>query len=442
MLTSQRIYETLVDEEDAPDRIDISEAAVRETPKNFVLILAAQSMTKLGDAIANPKTVLAWIMAGVGAPVALIGLLVPIRESGSLIPQLLIASWVRRCAVRKWIWVVGSIVQGSCVLAIGAAALMLEGVTAGWTIIALLAAFSLARAFCSIASKDVLGKTVPKQRRGRLTGWSASAAGLISILVGVLLMLPSLSDRGATLYGSLLFLAGGLWLVGATVFARIAELEGEADQKTEALAGMRRRMRLLLTDKPFRMFIVTRSLLLCSALSAPYYLLLARAELGDAAYLLGLFVIAAGVASLVASPVWGRLADQSSRRVMSTAALASGLIGVIVFIVVEFAPAVASHLAFFPVAYFVLSVAHGGVRVGRKTYVVDLADRNRRTDYVSVSNTVIGIILLIAGSAGALSSILSLSEIVLLLSAFGLLGAWLGMRLEETELADTAAGNS
>ncbi len=81
-------------------------------------------------------------------------------------------------------------------------------------------------------------------------------------------------------------------------------------------------------------------------------------------------------------------------------------------------------------AYFILSVAHDGVRVGRKTYVVDLAGGNRRTDYVSVSNSVIGVVLLVAGLSGALSTLIEVSTIVLLLSLVGLTGAAFGTRLQ------------
>ena len=71
--------------------------------------------------------------------------------------------------------------------------------------------------------------------------------------------------------------------------------------------------------------------------------------------------------------------------------------------------------------------------VGRKTYIVDLAAGNRRTDYVAVSNTVIGIVLLVAGLTGSLSSVLSLSAIVLILSVFGPAGAWLSIPLRELQ---------
>jgi len=154
---------------------------------------------------------------------------------------------------------------------------------------------------------------------------------------------------------------------------------------------------------------------------------------GQQASLLGSFIVAGGIASFVSAPVWGRFADASSRRVMMVATLVSGLTGVLVYCTVEFGAGIAAHRAFFPAAFFVLSVAHNGVRVGRKTYVVDMADGNKRTDYVAVSNTAIGLILLLAGLSGTLSGYLSLAEIVLLLSGLGLIGAVLCTRLREVE---------
>jgi len=69
-------------------------------------IVASSLFTKTGDALINPKTVLAWLVNFMGAPAFVLALLVPVRESGSMIPQLAIAaSWVRRKPIRKWTWV-------------------------------------------------------------------------------------------------------------------------------------------------------------------------------------------------------------------------------------------------------------------------------------------------------------------------------------------------
>ena len=88
-------------------------------------------------------------------------------------------------------------------------------------------------------------------------------------------------------------------------------------------------------------------------------------------------------------------------------------------------------LWFLPLAYFILSIAHDGVRVGRKTFLVNLAGGNRRTDYVAISNSVIGALLLAVGSLGALAPIIGVAGVIGLLALMGLGGALLGTRLTE-----------
>jgi hypothetical protein len=63
--------------------------------------------------------------------------------------------------------------------------------------------------------------------------------------------------------------------------------------------------------------------------------------------------------------------------------------------------------------------------------VVDLAAGNRRTDYVAVSNSVIGVVLLILGGMGALAQVFSVPFVILALSALGIAGAVMSWTLPE-----------
>jgi Na+/melibiose symporter-like transporter len=431
---AEDLYEKLTNEEDARACLDISDAACVETPGNFLLILVSHFFTKLGDALASPKTVLAWITSAVGAPPVVLGFLVPIRESGSLIPQLVIGGYIRRLPVRKWVWVIGSLAQAAAIVGLGVVAMTFTGMTAGWAILGLLVLFSLARGFCSVASKDVLGKTIPKTKRGQLTGWSASAAGLVTLAVGVVLLIPSLQKPDSAPYGLLLVAAGLLWAIAAAVYSLVRELPGETAGGRNAAVEAIGRLNILVNDKLFRRFVIARALLMCSALSAPFYVALAQQHIGSPTYLLGLFVLASGLASLLSAPVWGRFADRSSRQVVVYAAIITAGIGMLIFMADRQAPDVVASLWFLPSAYFVLSIAHSGVRVGRKTYVVDLASGNKRTDYVAVGNTVIGALLLVVGSIGSLAPLISNAGVIALLALMGIAGALLSAKLPEVSM--------
>ncbi|MEJ2255947.1 MAG: MFS transporter, partial [Woeseiaceae bacterium] len=223
-----------------------------------------------------------------------------------------------------------------------------------------------------------------------------------------------------------------LWLAAAAIYSFVGEYAGETGGG-RSVADAMAQLKLLVADKPFRRFVITRALLMCSALSAPFYVALAQGNRGSSAAVLGSFVVAAGLASLLSAPLWGRFADQSSRRVMVAAALLTSGIGLLTFGIATLAPEFSRTAWFLPLAYFVLSIAHSGVRVGRKTYVVDLATGNKRTDYVAISNTVIGVLLLMVGSVGALSPLIGNAGIIALLALMGLAGALLGATLPETQ---------
>ena len=427
---SQRVFERLV-ETDEDRCAGVSDKACDAAPGNFFRTVSANFFTKLGDAIASPKITLAWLLGAVGAPAYLVGLLVPIRESGSLLPQLVIAGYIGRLSVRKNVWVVGALFQALAIAGIGLTALFLDGQAAGWVIILFLALFSLARGFSSITSKDVLGKTIPKAQRGQTTGWAASAAGLVTLTVGVFLILGVGQGGDVVFYAWLVIMSAGLWLVAAAIYVQIEEYEGEISESSGLFRDALGRLALLREDAVFRRFVVTRSLLLCSALSAPYYVSIAQEALGSPAQLLGIFIVASGLASMLSGPFWGRFADRSSRVAMMLAAAMAATLGITVFAVAQFHSGWFQQAWLLPLMYFLLSVAHQGARVGRKTYVVDIAEGNQRTDYVAVSNTAIGFVLLFTGMLGALGAVISVPLVVLIQSLLGITGAVMGYCLPE-----------
>ena len=106
---------------------------------------------------------------------------------------------------------------------------------------------------------------------------------------------------------------------------------------------------------------------------------------------------------------------------------------VIVLVVLRVFPAVGGSIALYAAILFVLGVAHAGVRIGRQTHVVDLAGGDRKAEYVALSNTVIGVLLLVVG--GLVSALLGLGlELgVGVLSAMALLGAAMTLTLQHAQ---------
>jgi hypothetical protein len=97
----QIAYDMLSSEDEGRICRDISEAACHAQPGSFLRHALALGLNKSADGLVDPKLVLSWLMTQLGAPAALIGFLVPIREAGALLPQLFTAARIRAMARRK-----------------------------------------------------------------------------------------------------------------------------------------------------------------------------------------------------------------------------------------------------------------------------------------------------------------------------------------------------
>lgn len=450
--TSEKVYYALVRRsEDGED--DLPSSVSENVATNGLRLVAAKTLQSSGDQIVNPSTVLPWLFSVLGVPSALTGLLVPIRQSGSMLPQAFITPFVVQVKKRKWVFVAGALVQGGAVALMAATAALGQGLAAGLIIIAALVIFSLGRSLSSISSKDVQGRIIPKGERGQLNGLATTASGVVAITLGVGIRLVGGDDLSAAALAWLLAGGAALWVAVAAVYATIREpseektrsdqgassenaTEGKASENTTGGSDnwFIQTFQMLRDDKPFRKFVAVRSLLLVSSLSPPFIVTLSIEAGADSLAGLGGFVVASGFASVIGGRLFGRFADRSSKRLMAVGAgVASTIILVTVLLVALVDSADGGWLGnlLFVVAYFGLTLMHTGVRVGRKTYVVDMAKGDRRTTYVAVSNSAMGLILLVVGALTSVLAALSILWALVALAAMGFAGVVGGLRLPD-----------
>lgn len=372
--------------------------------RNAARLIAAQSCTKLGDVLTNPKTVLTWMLSQLGTSGALISMLVPVRESGSMLPQLFVSGWVKRVALRKRVFAAGAFAQALAVASMGACALWLPPAAAGIGVLVALALFAVARSFGSISSKDVLGKTVPKGFRGRVGGISNSVSGVIAAVAAIGLLLSRGNSETAEL-ARIVLGASLLWLIGGTLFLRVTEPGSENGGGDDGLGeDLVARLRMVRDDRRFRSFVAARTLLAGSALASPLLVVLSQRQGAGFASLVG-FVVAAGIANGSSSFLWGRLADRSASATMASGGFVAAAVGFSALGIARTLPGLAGHPATWPLLFLLFNAGYAGVRLGRKTWVVDAVEGDLRTDYVSASNTLVAVaILLLGGLASPLQA--------------------------------------
>ena len=425
------LYDQVTGDENARVCREIPDEACADQPRNFFAYLVANVLNKISDELVSARLTLPWLFSILGVPAAFVGFLVPIREAGVLLPQLLVAAYVRAMPQRKIVWLLGAFLSAVMLFLMALVAWQASGMLAGWLMLACLVFYSLARGLCSVSAKDVLGKTISKTRRGRLMGYSASLAGVATLAIGLLLQSDFIGRQDLPVLLLFIVVAGLLWLLALASFYAIVEPAGATEGGGNALAEALRSLRLLIDDKAFQRYVISRILLLSVALVIPFYVILVQQRLEGQLAVLGWLIIANGLASSMSAPFVGKLADHSSRNVMAGAAMLAAVVGVVTWYVSRFYPRQSLGISAVVVVFFLVTLAHSAVRLGRKVYLVDMASSDNRAQYVAVSNTVIGIAMLLGGVIGIVADVFDVQTVILLLSVIALAASVYTMRLTD-----------
>jgi hypothetical protein len=431
-VADQRALELVFGE--GADRVcrDIPDEACDEQPRNLSLHLAALVSTKTGDGMVDPKLVLAWLVSALGGSALAVGLLVPLREAFALLPQLFIGHRIRGLPRRKFVWASASFTQGLAVAGMGVAALVLPESAAVWTIVGLVLVFAIGRSAASVSYKDVLGKTVSKSRRGTVTGTATSVSALVVLALGGGLAAGVIPLSSTTIAVGLV-IAGGLWFLAGTLFLRVVEAEGATEGGVDGFRAAIANLAVLRDDPQLARFVVTRSLLTVTAIAPPYLLALTETDdrgLGS----LGPFVVASSIATILGGRVWGRLSDRSSRQVLVGAAGAGVLLFALAATGAAMLPELLAEAWVAAALLFLVVLAYQGVRLGRATHLVDMARAEDRAIYTAVSNTVVGIVILVTGAFGALSERIGLAGLFAIFAVACAAAFVVGQGLDEVQV--------
>lgn len=433
MTNTTAVFQRLV----RADRSEQSDEEQARTARNGLRQMIADGLQNVGDQVVNAKSVLPWALSAVGVPPTLLALLVPVRESGSMLPQAALAPVLQRSAHRKHFWLLGALGQAIATAGMALAVGLASGWVAGVAVVGCLTFFALARSLSSLAGKDVLGRTVPKGERGQISGLTSVLSGAVAITLGLVIRVVGGQEAGIVLLAWLLGAAAVAWVLALVVFAGIREPSGEIVEPDDEVGWVRDSLALLREDAPFRRFVLARGLLLVSALAPPFVVAMAASEGGHGLAGLGPFVISQGIAGLIGGRLAGRLADRSSQRLMVWGAVLASAV-IVAFLLLQSVPELRSGAWLHAGAFLALALAHVGVRVARKTYVVDMAGEERRTRYVAISNTVMGVLLLVVGAVSGALALLGPGVALAFLAVLGLVGAGVSHTLPRTSKGETA----
>lgn len=394
--------------------------------RDSIRLVIALTANKASSVLFSAKTLLPGLVLGAGLPAWIVGWIVPIRESLSLLPQAFLSVYLRRNPARYRVWRMGMCIQafsGAGILSLcwsfANSDMGIDSDIFAFAFLFLLAIFSVGRSCCSLTWKDIQADTVDKGKRGDLIGNATTLAGIVTIGVALpLALFPSTQSMSALLLlGALSILMLGITLLLMWPIKTTIDVDQSDTSASEGTLWQRLTPSL---SAAARKLIIVRCLFVHTALVAPFFVL-SQSQTNDK---LAVYYLAAeALAALVSAKFWGYFADSSARFVLVIAGVLAILacLGVVFLQPTTLIPSV--------LMFFALSISHTGVRTGRKTYTLDIDEGQSRTELVGSANTIVGIVLLVIGGLyAALQSILG-ATVISIMTAMLVVGVVLALRL-------------
>jgi hypothetical protein len=379
--------------------------------KTFTQLISIATCGKLADLLISAKTTLPWLLASLGAPIWIVSMLVPIRESGSLIPQWPLKQKVSHIENRLVIWRWGIVIQACSICLMLASAIFTKALIAGLLILFCLLLLSLGRSLSSLSMKDIQGINVEKGQRGKLVGMASTISGLLSLITAGLLIL---SPQDMSMKAIQLLITFSAFIMFVSLFLSIGLTANLSDNKKDSNDG-KSLWKTINQQADLRQLIISRCLLLHAALIAPFFV--SASAINNDFFQLPYFIVASALASFLSSYLWGKMADKSAIHAMFYATLVC----------------ISASVAFYFVTsvdkwwvdvflFFVLNLGYAGIRIGRKTYMLDIAQGSQRTLYVAAANSMVGYVLLMLGGLYALLYIVINEHLIIVMTFFMAIG--------------------
>ena len=370
----------------------------------------------IANSLMNPTLVMVAFVSTITSSPILIGLIVPLRHGGWFLPQLYASTFLQSRPSKKSFYRTMSLVRtlawasiAGCLAWVRNPNLLLA------LFIVLLAINSLAAGFAGLSFMSIVAKIIPQERRTEFFATRLAVGGVLGMGGGLIVHAVLAADSPLIFPQNylLLFGLGAVFSILACIaFLRTTEPpEDEVPKGTTLRSQLREARKVLVTDITYQVFLKLRMALMVAAMATPFYLVWARDQFGLSAEWVGICLTSLVAASTISYAVNGYYSRQgiSNQALITVATIASLLMSALVLVLAvagmiwTIPPIVAGVCLIF---VFILSaIQESGISVTASSMTLDIAPTTRRPLYIGLTNSVIGVVLLITISSGVVVAV-------------------------------------
>lgn len=368
-----------------------------------------------GMAFTSATVVMPWYVSQLTQSNVLIGILPAMQLGGWALPQLFLINYMQRQRRKLKFYRRSAVVRSSC-WGILALIVLIAPAQAGIVLpalIALTAIASLSGGFTGLAFFDVVGRIVPRRRLSTFFSLRNFFGGVGTLAAGVVVRLVlEQTDVRLQPIGILFVLTWVFTMAGYLSFSLVKEPEGPPVLPQRTIGeDLRRIKEIVVSDPPFRMYLIIRVLAMVTFVAMPFYVVYGAKVLDLSAPVVASSAIALTAGVIGSNVIWGWLGARGGGWLLLVALT---LISVMPPVLVLSAQVLAVSQAAstlvdwaFLTAFVFLGAATGGNEITFSVLAIEVSPVEDRIIYMGFTNTLIGILIFLTPVGGLLADLVS-----------------------------------
>jgi MFS family permease len=414
------------------DSLAQSEFARKHFQRNFLLGVSNGVLFHFAWAFTNTSTVLPLFISKLTGSQILIGLASTLEALGWFLPQIAIAAVTLHRKSQMPVYIRAAFLRGGSFLFFAILIFLLGRENPSSLLVIFFILFSLysfGGGMAGVSFMDIVGKTIPENKRGSFFGARKLVGGGLAALGGLLIQRILRFHDFPQNFGTLFLIASAMIVFALLSVCFMRETPSPSRPERRSIKeNMLLGFRITKKYKNFRIFLLTRLAIGFYVMGLPFYIIYARTYLSIPASMAGVFLTVQMVGYLSSNLLWGYLSNRGKNRlVLLLSAVFSGFCPLLVLSHVAFGIPVWAYSAIF----FFLGATISGLDLGYMNYLLQIAPEEKRPIYVGFLNTVVGPTLFLSAAGGLIIQLSSFAFLYLLMLAISFVAVFLSFSLKK-----------
>jgi MFS family permease len=408
-----------------------SEFARRHFKRNFFFGVSNGVLFNFAWAFIGTSTILPLFISRLTSSQLLIGLASTLESLGWFLPQVAIAAITLHRTHQKPVYMKAAVFRAISFVLFATLVLVLGSEHPNhllWIFFLLFSVYSFGGGLGGVSFMDMVGKSIPPEKRGSFFGMRMLIGGGLSALAGLLIERILNAYDFPHNFGVLFLIASVLIILALACVTMMKEPVAPVKPPRKTVReNLLWGFSIARADRSFRMLLWVRVAIGCYVMGLPFYIIYASKFLHVPSSMAGLFLSVQMVGFLSSNLLWAYLSNRRKNRlVLVYCAFFSAACPALVLLSVF----VGIPLWLYGAVFFFLGATISGLDMGYLNYLLEIAPEEKRPIYLGFLNTVVSPTIFLSAIGGLIIQVSSFAFLYTLLFGLSLAAVLLSLSLK------------